>query len=503
MNIGTSQRIMELKDKVRKSFFWVISTRIVDQGAYLGAMVILARLLSPEDFGLIAIALVFVGVVDSVNEFGLGEAIIQKKDLGENDLYSAFWFSILLALILYLILFFAAPLIAEFYDRAKLVIIIRLLGLNFLFSLASLVPRSLLTKELAFEKLSKADVGSTLMYSFCAVILAIEGYGIWSLIVGSLLRYSFLSILTFYYLPWKPKFIFSIKQVSGLLTFGVFVTGGSILRYFYSNSDYLIVGRFLGTRLLGYYTMAFQLATFFINELGAIVVRISFPIFSKLQDDRESLASSFLRVTRYISLLSFPLFIGGIILSRDLVEVFLTSKWFPILLPFQVLCGIGLLRSIDVIIPPLLNSKNRPGLNFMYNLICSIIMPVGFLVGVKHGIPGISYAWLIIYPFLFMYLLSFGIKLLNVPLIQYLRNLFPSIIGTLFMGISTFLVIRVLESATPILRLAIGILFGITSYVCFFAIFQQDLISDLKRNLVADVFHGNSEGAFKMEVPKR
>jgi O-antigen/teichoic acid export membrane protein len=475
---------MSLKIKTINAFLWVSSAKIVNQLVSWLITILLARLLLPSDFGLIGMAWIFIGFLDLMNELGVGAAIIQKKNLDEDDLNSTFWISVLSGLFFYLTAFLLAPGVASFFNNDKLTSVLRVLSLVFIIGALKTIPFNLLTKELAFAKRSIAEFLSVLIGGIFSGTLALLGGGVWSIVYGTLLQNLILSALAFYFAPWKPKPVFLLEKVKQLLSFGVSIAGSRVLWYFYTSSDSLVIGKFLGDKFLGFYSMAFQLSTMPVQKVTAIVNQVTFSVFSKLQDEKESLQVYFLKITRFVSLITFPCSVGLFLVSESLIKVILTEKWLPILTTFRILCLMGLLKSVDAIIPPLLMAKGKPQIMFRYTLLCFIFLPLSFLIGAKsYQINGVAFAWITVYPVLSVYLFNHGLSELDLSLLQYMQSLFPAIFASLLMAlvVLTFqLVDKTFYGKSAHFTLIGSCLLGVVSYVIFLLQFHKSLLDEVR-----------------------
>jgi teichuronic acid exporter len=473
---------MNLKEQTIRAFLWLTSASYISLSFSWIVTILLARLLLPADFGLIAMAALFIGLLDLINEMGIGAAIIQKKDLKENDLHSTFWFSILFGLILYMFIFILAPIIGIFFGSEKLAIILRILGISFIIGSFKIVPFHLLTKELAFDKRSKAEFSSIILGGLMSLVLAIKGYGVWSLVCGSLLKNLVMVVLINHYCPWKPKPVFLFENMKKILNFSIPVVSSHILWHFGTNSDVLIIGKVLGDKWLGYYSMALGLATLPIQRITGIVNQVSFPVFSKLQSDKKKLQVYFLKITKFTSLITFPCLVGLFLVSESLIEVVLTEKWLPMLIPFKFLCIMGLFRSVGSIIPPLLIAMGKTNIVLKFNMISLITMISSFLIGINFGINGVAFAWLMVYPCLMTYLYWHGLKKLDITVSGYLRNLVPSIAASTFMILIVLLFQfggGAIHNENIYLRLIGSCTIGTISYFAYLLLYHRDIITEI------------------------
>jgi len=416
---------------------WLSASRTISQLFTWAIVIIVARILSPEDYGLMGMAGLLIGFMALFNEMGLGAAIIQREEIQKQELNTIFWFSLFFGLLLYGAAWVAAPAIAWFFKTEELILLIRILSLSLLIGPFRIVPFNLLTRDLVFDKRSKIELAANLVAGLTSLSIALGGAGVWSLVGATLAREIVLVVALWFLVEWKPSLSIGRGVLLPLLSFGGKVSGERLMWYGYANSDYLIIGRLLGDRLLGYYSMAFQLASKPIDKVAEISNSISFPLFSRLKDQPQELRQSFLRITEIIALLLFPALIGLCCVADELVEVLLTEKWAPMVFPFQILCLVGLFKSVLSVIPNLLLAKGKPGLLIRYTVTCLIVMPAAFFIGCMYGgLAGVVVAWAIAYPLLFVIILRYGLRESGATLGEYLRAIQTPLVASLIIAAS-------------------------------------------------------------------
>jgi O-antigen/teichoic acid export membrane protein len=477
------RKIADIKGRTIKGFFWTGSGKFFEQGLRWIISIFLARLLSPSDYGLMALTSLFIYYLNYFNELSIGDTIIQKNDLNEKQLSSAFWFTLAMSFLTYSLLYLVSSKIAIFFNQEKLTQILKIAGLSFIIISIGVVPSSLISKQLNFRLLAKVNIISNFLMGISSLFLAIQGLGVWSLVLGSMIKHLSFSILIFFFCTWRPRFLFSFKSIKYLFKFGLSLTASKSLHTLYYNSDNLIVGKFLGEKALGYYYMAFNLSTMLIDRLSRVINEVNFPILSVLQDSNDKAKNHFLKTARYISIVIIPLLFGMALVADDFVNVVLGEKWIPIIFPLKLFCLVGVLRSINSTIPSLLISKGRTDLNFKYSLSAGILLPIGFLIGATFGLNGVVYAWIIIYPLLTAYLLRLGLREIGLSFKEYRKNLSPAIKASIFMSTAVIL-FQLITIDNKILRLVGSILTGILSYTTFINIMHKEILLEAR-----NIFH--------------
>jgi O-antigen/teichoic acid export membrane protein len=258
-----------LKGKVINSVAWLFGTRYIAQGISWVITILVARILSPNDYGLMGMAMIYIGLIDFINEFGVGSALIQKEELRGDEIDSSFWLILSLGGLIFLASFYFATVIADFFKNERLVLIIRILGVGFIINGIKIVPYNLMTRDLAFEKRSKAELISNISAAIITFLCALRGFGVWSLVIGHLSLHAILAGMVYMVFPWRPKLSFGFGKVSNILKFGTTVTGSRLLWYCYSRADRLCIRPFQNCRRI----MNFSENTFFGRPISLPLLR--------------------------------------------------------------------------------------------------------------------------------------------------------------------------------------------------------------------------------------
>jgi len=468
-----------LKDRVTNAVLWLGVTKVLGQAISWVITVYVARLLSPDDYGLMGMSVIFTGFILLFNELGLGAAIVQKKDLTEEELSSIFWVLLPLNFFLFVFSCLAAPYVASFFNEPRLASIIRVTSVTFVITGFGAIPSYMLTKQINFNKKSKAELIANFVGGISMFLLAFYGFGVWSLVLGYVALAITKNILFIVYYPFRPRLYLSITKVKGMLNFGGKVLGGSLLWYIYSEADYLIGGKVLGKTLLGFYFLAFQFASLPLEKIVSLVSQVAFPAFSEIQDDKARLRSAFLKIIRIIAFVTFPMFMGIFLVADEAVNLFLTAKWAPIILPLRILCIVSTMRALNSINSPLAAAIGRPGIVMISNLSFAIFLPIGLYVGSFYGLVGFSYAWLFVFPLIFLAYTHITIKTIGLTLIEYFNEIKDVIIATVFMVICVSFLKAYIFIRFPLSpRLALLTISGAVSYLAYFALFKRSIISE-------------------------
>ena len=453
-----------LKQQVLSSMAWVAGLTYLGQVLRWIVTIFVIRLLSPADYGLMAKAMVFMGFLMMISELGLESAIIQKNKLTDDQLNHVFGLIIFSNLFLGLVFFLLSPVIADFYSDPRLIPILRVLSSIFFFIPFYIVPRALLLRSMNFKLKSTLDLIGALFGASMTLLFALRGYGVWSLILGNISTHV---IWALGFSTTKKKTIiprFAIRGYTQLLSFGGYLTGSRSLWYFYSRSDIFIGGKFLENRLLGIYSVALQLATIPIEKFMPIVGQVAFPAYSIIQTKLEQVRSHFLKSIRMM------------------VGIFLGEKWSEVALPLKLLCLMMPFRAINSLFSPVLHGLGRPDVNFFNVCIATLVMPLGFFIGVRWGILGLCLAWLIGYTPVFLIMSYRALNVIGLPFREYLSSFMVPLVSAAMMIASLSLLDHYLGGhLSLIVQLILYSLLG----VCIYSIAM--LI--LKREMLTEVWH--------------
>ncbi len=473
---------MSLMRLVVRGVFWNGIAQVLAQGLQFIVLAILARLLFPEDFGVLGMAMVFIGLVITVNELGLGAAIIQRKHIEDKHLSTSFGISLAAGAVLCIIAIVVSPFIAGFYNTELVKPIICILSIGFIFGPLGAIHRSLLEKQLDFKSIAISEAGAAILSGAVSVSLAFTGFGVWSLVIGQLVGSLLRAVLLWVRCRWRPSLSFSFSHFKELFGFGANVMGSNSLNYVQQNADYLIVGRFLGASALGFYTLAYQLATFPLTRLSWLVTRVTFPAFSVIQDDNIALRQGYLKVIKYISLVTFPLLAGLLVVAPEFVPVVFGAKWMPMILPLQILCLAGVLRSVFTTVGSILLSKRRADIVFKWSILMAIGMPIAVLVGVRYGMVGVAVAVTVWHYLAWPIIQKITNRLIDLSFYNYFKALFPAITSSIIMVASVWLFQRLslLISLQAIISLVISIIVGAIVYMLAVRMIDKNSLKEIR-----------------------
>ena len=334
-SLSTNQK---LKTKTIVGLFWTFMEKIGAQLVSFIVSIVLARILSPNEYGVIAIVLVFINICNVFVDSGFGQALIQKKDADDVDFSSIFYFSLVFSIVLYIILFFSAPYIALFYEMEILSPVIRVMGLRLLIAPFNSVQRARVSKKMQFKKLFYSTLGGTLFSAVVGILMAYNGFGVWALVTQYIISAIADTTVLFITVKWYPRLVFSISKVKILFSYGWKVLVTSIIDTIYEDFRSLYIGKLYSASDLAYYTRGKQFPSLVTNNINLSIASVLFPVISSEQENKENVKAITRRSIRISSYVLTPLLCGVAIVAEPLVLLVLTEKWLPCVPFLQILC---------------------------------------------------------------------------------------------------------------------------------------------------------------------
>lgn len=429
-----------LKQKSINGMLWTVSERLGVQAVQLLVQIVLARLLEPAQFGLIGMLMIFTAVAQSIMDSGFGSALIQKTDADQTDSSSIFFFNLFLGVILALVLFLTAPLIAQFYRQPALIPITRVLSLTLIINAFGLVQTSLLAKKLDFKTQMKISLLAVILSGVIGIVMAYQGFGVWSLVAQLVSKSVFQAILLWLFNDWRPTATFSLSSLKSMFTFGSKLLVSGLLDTVFNNIYQTFIGRVYSPTDLGFYSKAKSIETAATQATSSSLGQVLFPAMVHLKNDTESLRKAYRKTIRLSSFLHFPLMIGLWAIAAPLFQLLLTDKWAQSIPYFQILCIAGLLYPLHVLNLNVLKVKGRSDLFLRLEVIKRALVILSILLTYKWGIKAMLYGQIV--TSLIGYVLNsfYSGHLINYSQWNQIKDLLPSFVSTLVMGIAMYLV---------------------------------------------------------------
>lgn len=453
----------------------------------LGTTLILARMLSPADYGMMTLAMIVISFVGFFNEVGIGAAIVQKTNLTSTEVNGCFVIAILISFVLCIATVLGSGFAADFFKTPELQAMISVLSTAFVLGSFTTVPMAFLRKEMRFKEIAALSIIEVVVVSFVSISLAIIGFGAWSLVLGYITSSLARTLGVFWLSRWSPKGGYDLREATELVFYGLHVTTSRIFWYFYNNADKVIIGKLLGTRQVGIYDMALGLATLPTSQVTTLVTNVSSALFSKLQGNLPQISEAILKLTRGVVYITYPILIGMLVCSRELVGIVLGEKWMDILIPFTALCLLGLVKSFDPLLSQLLISTGHAKKLSAYTALCGVVMSIAVVVGASiDGLRGVSLVWILVYPLLTVKLLRDVCRVTGMSMMTFYKNLWPVLLAASVMGCVVFVVREICVVFTNFapLILTLEVISGMLTYLLWMVYVNSQSISEIRQVLI-------------------
>lgn len=454
---------MSLKQKAVKGVVWSTIENFAAKGAQFVLGIILARILSPEDYGLIGMIMIFLAISITFTDSGFSKALIQKKDRDEKDFSTVFYFNLIVAVGFYFVLFVTSPFIAQFYNEPILTSLIRVISLIIIINSLTVVQRSKLTINIDFKTQTKASLLSIILSGIFGIYLAYSGYGVWSLVIQAVLRALINVIVLWYYSKWIPRDGFHYNRFKTLFSFGSKLLLARLLETVYNNIYLIVIGKLFSTAELGYYTRAKQLKDFPSANITSILQKVTFPLLSGIQDDDVRLKENYRLIIKLSALTVFPLMIGLAALAEPIIIIILTEKWLDSVWMLQLLCFAGMWYPIHALNLNVLTVKGRSDLFLRLEIIKKVIITVVLIVSIPFGIKAMIIGQIITSIIGLVINTYYTNLIISYNLIQQLSDIFGVLIVSLLMGTLIYFTIGYFDH--NVLKLLVGLTEGIIFYI--------------------------------------
>lgn len=461
----------DLKSNAVSGALWTGLEKVAVQIIQFGITIVIARILSPKDYGVVGMLTIFIAIAQTFADSGLGSALIQKNNCTDADYSTIFYFNMAVAISLYLIIFFISPLIAAFYDMPILEDVARVTALSLIFSALTAVQRTRLTIALRFKEQSLIAVATTVITGVTGLILAMRGWGVWALVFQTLAGQVFSSVCIWYVAKWRPLLVFSIISFCGLWKFGSRILCSSLINTVYSNLYTLIIGKVFTSAEVGYFNRANQFSTLPTNMVQEMAIKVNYPILAKLKDDNTALLRAYHKLMTIPLFLLYPILSGMIVVAPYLIPLLIGDKWIPCVPFLQILCIGCMFTPLTHFNLNLLYVKGRTDLVLKLEFIKKPLYFLTMCISIPFGIE-----WIIVSK-AFNDVLAFTIncyytnKILDYGLGKQLRNLSPIFANCLIMmAVISF---AVFPFDADIVKLLVGIVTGVLTYL-FFSVITKD-----------------------------
>jgi len=429
-----------LREQTVSGTFWSAVDAFLGQGITFIVGIVLARLLSPDEYGLIGILSIFIVVFNSIVDGGLSNALIRKKEITTADCNTLFYTNLLISLLLSSLLFFSAPIIARFFDESTLILLSEAMSSIIVINALSIVQNVILTKKIDFKTKAKASLFSSIISGFIGITMAYLDLGVWSLVGQQISRQLLNTILLWFLNRWTPSFIFSVTSFKEMFTFGWKIMTTTVISQTWNNLSQVVIGKCYNAFELGQYTRAQQFSSIFSVNLTTIIQRVSYPALSQIQDEDLRLKEAYRKVVKCSLFVTFLSMFSLAAIAKPLIFALIGTQWEPCIEYLRIICIFMALYPLHAINLNMLQIKGRSDLFLKLEIIKKIIAIIPLLFGLFISIKTMLFAT--IFTEIIAYLLNAGCSgpLINYPIREQLKDIFPSIASSTIIAVSLFFV---------------------------------------------------------------
>lgn len=457
----------------------------------LGATVVLARLLEPEDFGIFGIAMLFTGLAQRFGNIGFGSALIQRKEIRDEHVSSLFTLNLLIYPPFTVLLVLASPLVGSFFDSPSAGRVLVVASLVFLTSPFSSVARALLRRRMEFKWIALAGIANHMIGAAVSIVLAWRGFGVWSLVYGRLTASLSSTIIMVARARWTPRLGFSRAAIRDLFSFGLKMFLKNLLIYGSNKVDYFIIAKRMGPVAFGLYEKAFNIMDLVVKQVGRKVAGgVLFSVFARLQSDRRALRAAYLKVVLALSLVCIPFFAGLFLVAPSLVNILFGEKWLPSVLPLQIMCVAGLMRMYTQVASTVVNAMGKVAAELRIRVAALVVLGLGCWYGSDWGIVGVAVAVAVTTCLVTLAMISYLGQITGLTWADFIRPQFPAFIGAVFMFGAVLIYQRSVENVVgthSALMLFSSTAIGVVAYAAVLGIIRPRSAVSLMKGILMDL----------------
>ncbi|MGX4641059.1 MOP flippase family protein [Massilia sp. SYSU DXS3249] len=468
---------MTSKESVVTGVKWTFVSTMGKRAMALLANVIFARLLAPDDFGLVAMAGVVLGFVDLFRDLGTGAALVRQKELRPSLQSSVFWLNLVFGLTMTLLMMALSPVIAALYREPRVQPVIMVMSVSFLLSSIAIVQSGVLVREMRFEALAKIELAASASSYLVGISAALLGQGVWSLVYQVMTYTALSTILIWIVGDWRPQLVFVWAEVRSIMGYSLNLVGYNVFYYFAQNVDNLLIGRYLGTGALGVYDLAFKLMAFPMQAISAVFSKVMLPYYAKAQDDLPRFRRVFLQIASAIAFISFPLMIGLFATREHFVLSVFGADWAQMIPLLAMFAPLAAIRSVLTTTGSIYVATGRADLQLRWGIVSNLIVFVGLAIGLQWGIIGVAAGFTITALLLLYHNFMIPFRLVGLTLPDLLEALRPTALCTgLMLALLTLFDIVFADMIGHPAALGLLICAGIASYTIFTWILNREML---------------------------
>jgi teichuronic acid exporter len=474
-----------IKSKVISSLFWKLMERGGTQGIQFMVQIALARLLLPKDYGMIALLSIFIIIANIFVQSGFNTALIQKKNVDKSDFSSVFYLGLLVATLLYVVLFSSAPFIANFYEEPRLILLLRVLSIILFFGAFNSIQNAVIARKMQFKKLFISSLGAIGISGIVGIVLAYLNYGVWAL-VAQQISYQFLvTVILWFTVKWRPEFVFSFQRVKGLFSYGWKLLVSALIDTIYNNLQTLIIGKLYTPAMLGYFNRGQQFPQLIVSNINGSIQSVMLPALASHQENPQKVKSMVRRSIVTSSFVIFPIMVGLAVTAEPLILILLTDKWLPAVPFLQIFCASYAFWPIHTANLQAINAVGRSDIFLKLEIIKKIIGLLILGITIFFGVHAIALG-VVVSGVISSFINAFpNSKLLNYSYKEQFADIVPAVILSLLMGIAVYSIKWM--GLSPVSTLLFQIIIGVVIYLGMARMFKLEsfnyLVITIKQTL--------------------
>lgn len=472
---------MDYKKSVLSGFAWEASTKAIVQVMSWVSTIWVARILNPDDYGIVAISGIFTGLCQMLAGLGLSAGVVNRKSITPNEVRSVFYLTLLTGAALYLLLFAISGPVARWYDLPELQLVLQVAGTVVVISSIAIVPGAMIMRDLNFRYTALTNMGANFVLIVSTLTMAIMGMGYWSLILATLVSQIFIAIL--YLSAGKISFKgwIQFREIVDVFSYSAKMLGSNLTSYANHQIGQIYSSTFLGQTSTGILQMAYTLAGLPMSKIGEIFDKVAFPSISRMKDDIEQASRVFLLMHRYLFMITCPMFIGIALIAEEMIVVLIGEKWLPAVLPLQLFCLLNIFRISGQLVPKVLAGMGNINASLKFQVITAIALIIALRIGVEFGLLGMLLAWLIAYPCVYIPLLLDMRKTLHITLLEFIGSVLPSLLASIVMVASVTFAMKAMALEPSLITMMIKIALGGVTYAIAYLIVAPSDLAKLKQ----------------------
>lgn len=489
---------LELKHKTTNAVAWNGVTSVLQQGLSFLTLLVMTRLLSPREFGLVGLATVVIMFSTQILNEGLRLSVIREKDITEEQISGVYWLNLLVSLVMAGVIVALSPLVAAFFKEPVVAPILAALTILFPLEALAMVQGSQLEKTLDFKKIAYINITAAVFGSAAGIAAAFMGFGVWALVINQLALTFVQTSLLLVFIRWIPMRTLPMRKIKKFISFSVYAQLSSFLNFLSRNVDDILVGKVLGSGLLGIYQLSYRLMLWPLQKVIRLIDKVMLPALSLIQDDIKRVKSVYLRVLGTVALIVFPMVTGAFAVCAHAIPHILGEKWNGVVPVFQVLCVLGIMQSVSASQGWVFLSQGRTDVQLKTRIVSVPIIIVSFVMGIHYGVMGVAVAYLLVCIVLIPYQLHMAGKLIDVSLLDIGKSIAAVLVCSLIMAAAVMGIGAVIPSDWPYwLALAIQITAGAAIYLAQVTGFKLNAYIETKELILERIKRNNTHKTTK------